>query len=55
MIVSKIEGLLNEASKVMATLKPEQSNQTAMKEAAAEELMDFQLESLHALRILFED
>lgn len=55
MIVSKIEGLLNEAAKNFPQLKSENSNQEAMVVAAIDELNEYQTETIHALRILFED
>ena len=52
--IAKIEGSLCEASKNLDKLSSSTGNQEALKQAAIEELQDFQTETLHALRILFE-
>ena len=55
MAISKIEGSLIEAGKNLSKLKSENTNQEAMLLAAIDELNEYQTETIHALRILFED
>ena len=52
--VSKVEGLLIEASKDLDKLIAKNNRQETMKQAAVEELHEYQTETLHALRILYE-
>ena len=52
--VSKVEGLLCEASRNLDKLDPNNNRQETIKQTAIEELNDFQTETLHALRILYE-
>lgn len=55
MTISTIEGSLIEASKNLHKLKPVGLQQETIKLTAIEEIHDFQTETIHALKILFED
>jgi hypothetical protein len=54
MTISKVEGSLIEASKNLHRLIPTNSQQQDMRQAAIEELKEYQTETIHSLRILFE-
>lgn len=54
MHIEVIENLLSEAGKNLDKLRTNNNNQETMKQAAIEELHEYQTETLHSLRILFE-
>ena len=55
MAIAKVEGLLGEASKFLHELIPVGLTQETMTEAAIEELQDYLTDTLHDLRLLFEE